>query len=78
MATERNYTDEIPEELARSILTKAVVTERAAELLVRLFDGDAVTLDAQTGELVFATKAQIEEFYRHVAQHITEEEGFEP
>ena len=43
------------ERVARLILTKALLEERAGEFLDRLFAGDAVTIDAVTGNLVFAT-----------------------
>lgn len=46
-------TDFGDEAVARRILTTAIDTGRAGELLSRLFDGDTVTVDARTGDLVF-------------------------
>lgn len=47
--------DVVDEVVATRILTTAIDTGRAGELLTRLFDGDTVTVDARTGDLVFTS-----------------------
>jgi hypothetical protein len=44
---------------ARAVFTKALADNRAGETLERLFDGDSVTIDATTGDLMFMPAAQL-------------------
>lgn len=52
----------IPEEFARRILQKTLDEHRAGELLDALFEGGSVTIDAESGELVIITHAQLHAF----------------
>lgn len=47
--------------LAAFVFTKAIADNRAGEVLYRLFDGEGVTVDPETKELIFLPAALFEQ-----------------
>lgn len=51
---------DIPESLARAILTAAINEERCSEMLMCLFNGGSATVDPVTGKLLLASAKQLQ------------------